>query len=605
MKHSLFSLIATLAGWLALASPALCQTATQNITLTAGWNAVWLEVEPVHETGTNAGQAKAPQDVFTNTAIQVVATPKPLAGPAEYFASAPGTITTFNQDEWQQWKRTDVANSNNLPMIFGNRPYLIQVAANTATFSLPVAGKARFFRPTWIADRYNLIGFGLDGTRTFDQFFGPAGGKHPVTRIFRLKPDGSWETVTGGMTMTSNQAYWIFAAGPSTYMGPVAVDFDQSVAGRLDFGGPADAVAVDVGVDALELDLKEITFTNLGAASASPELDLIASSVAGIALHVVKPTTNTLGYRRGNQVDSAIGAGASAALDEAIASRQTAALTLGASRGWNIAPIARTNLYRLKTGGAGASFWLPITAVNSEIQQLADLTTGAIPAAFSGLWAGEVIINAATSIVEDGAPSRPTAGSAPLRLLLHSDAGGAVRLLSQVTLMQTKTADPSVPGSPVLVVDPAKIPFFEGIKERNGKRAGVRLESIAYDMPRRSDAWTGPDLAGLATRPPALQERYDLSKAMAGALGAGKTVTGTITLDPFHRSNPFRHAYHQNLPKGPQITRSIEVVFSADQATPDRLKGTFKETIQGLLKSNLTVSGSVEMHRISPVSTLE
>jgi hypothetical protein len=33
-------------------------------------------------------------------------------------------------------------------------------------------------------------------------------------------------------------------------------------------------------------------------------------------------------------------------------------------------------------------------------------------------------------------------------------------------------------------VDPDQIPIFEGIKERNGKRVGLRLESVAFDMPR-------------------------------------------------------------------------------------------------------------------------
>ena len=243
MKHpasSFCCLVLTLLGGIVMsATEARAQAAAQTVTLSAGWNAVWLEVEPVDATG----QSMAPQNVFTNLAIQTVATPKPLAGLADFFANAPGSIsstTNFNQDEWQQWRRVDTTGANNLPLVVGNRPYLIKVADGTPAFSIPLSGKARFFRPTWTADRYNLLGFGLSGTPTFDGFFGPSGGKHPVAKIFTLNSAGNWVNVTGSATMVSDKAYWIFSSGPSTYMGPVSVDFKQATTGKLDFGGPGD-----------------------------------------------------------------------------------------------------------------------------------------------------------------------------------------------------------------------------------------------------------------------------------------------------------------------------------------------------------------------------
>ncbi|MEI6653275.1 MAG: hypothetical protein WCP45_00780 [Verrucomicrobiota bacterium] len=639
----------TIAWGIALACPARAQTATQIVTLSAGWNSVWLEVEPM---GTD-GNKRAPQEVFNNAAIQVIATPKPLAGSAEFFGAAPGTIGTFNQDEWQQWKRTDPAGSNNLPLVSGNRPYLLQVATGTPQFALTLSGKANFFRPTWTPDRYNLVGFGLDGAApSFNAFFSPSGAKHLVTKIFRLNPNGNWEHVAAGDSMVSDRAYWVFSAGPSMFMGPVAVDFDHAITGVLNFGGPADAVPVGTGVDALELDLEELVFTNLGAAAASPGLDLISTrpGQGSLALHVVKPTATSLAYTRIGQVDSAPGAGAGATLGETVAPQASATLTLGAQRNWTLAPAERTNLYRLKTGAAGASFWLPVTARNTDVAVPTDPTAPSAPLTVTGLWVGEVTVNAATSIVEDGAPVRPAAGAAPMRILLHSDVGGAVRLLSQVTLMQTKTADPAVVPVPVLVVDPARIPFFEGIKERNGKRIGVRLEAVAYDMPRDSAAVAQSSGSGdlidmivaessspvtkwasgknryltraavdqtaidsyllfRSLRPPPLKEVYKMSLPVGGGLGAGKTVATTagtpLVLDPFHRSNPFRHPYHHNLPKGPNITRRFTIVFDPDQPLTDRLRGTYQETIQGLISSDLTLSGRVEFRRVSPVATLE
>jgi hypothetical protein len=624
----------------AMLAPAVqAQNAPQAVNLVAGWNSVWLEVEPRYVVGdiVNAdpavgggpevlaaddprvGQPKTPWDIFDNPAVLVVATPKPLAGLAEFFGKEPGTIGTFNEAEWLQWKRTDPSGSNHLVTMEGNRPYLVQ-SSGPATFSL--SGQASFFRPTWTPDRYNLVGFGLQGAPSFGAFFGPSGTTHPVAKIFKLNPvSGGWEHVTAGQTMTAGEAYWIFSSGPSSYMGPVALGFDLDITGGLDFGGPVDVVPVGTGVSAQELDLKEIVFTNLGTSAAAPVMDLISVSGAGLALRVVKPATDRIGYDLGNLVDSVLGAGGASDLEKEVGGRASATLTLGAQRSWVTGLVERTNLYRVETGADSASFWLPVSARSTSLQgpnaQLPD-------AAFSsdGLWVGEVIVDGVTSIVEDGAPVRPTAGTAPMRIVLHSSNSGAV-LLSSVTAMQTKTVDPEIAPIPVLVIDPARIPFFEGIKERNGKRVGLRLEAVAYDLPRRLDAASQaailddpayPDLTeagleafilGRAGRPPSLAEVYHQSWPMSGGVGAGQTITTTFTLDPFHRSNPFRHAFHKNEARGPSITRTMTLVFDADQAIADRLRGTFQETVQGLIKSNLEVTGRVELRRISPVSTLE
>jgi hypothetical protein len=592
MKHSSHSLLrlaaCMVAGLATLASLARAQTAGQTVTLAAGWNAVWLEVEPVYPPGDpKAGQPKAPADVFTNAEIDIVATPKPLAGSAEFFASEPGSITTFNKDDWQQWKRTDLTGANNLSTIFGNRPYLVHTTG-AAAVSLSLTGKVRFFRPTWSPDRYNLLGFGLEGVRTFGDFFGAAGPKHPVDKIFTLAPNGSWVKVTAAQTMDSGKAFWIFSAGPSTYMGPVALDFDHSVTGTLNYGGPSDAQKV--GTDLL--DLKEMVFTNYGAASATPTATAITAD-SGLALYRVTPAATGLGYVRGNGFLAAF---------VPVAAQQTVTLTIGAMRTFSDDAV-HTSLYRLKTSPTGASFYLPITAVKSDVQQTAAAAGGAPASPVSGLWVGDVIVNAATSIVVDGAPSQPTAGTAPLRLILHADASGTVRLLSQVTVMQTKTAEPGAPGVPVLVVDPARIPFYEGIKVRDTKRVGVRIEAVAYDMPRSASAWSGADLNTFATRPTALKEVYDLAKVMTGSMG--QTVSATLTLDPFHRSNPLRHVYHQDLTKGPPITRKLTVAFDAEQTLPDRLTGAFSDELQGLIKDKLTLTGRVEMRRVSAVATLQ
>ena len=621
-------------------APALqAQNAPQAVNVVAGWNSVWLEVEPRYVVGDvvkadpsigggpevlaaddpRVGKPKAPWDIFDDPAVLAIATPQPLAGLSEFFGEEPGAIGTFNQAEWRQWKRSDPSGSNNLLSIEGNRPYLIQ-SSGPATFSL--SGEVSFFRPAWTPDRYNLVGFGLQGSPSFGAFFGPSGDTHEVGKIFKLNPtSGGWEPVTAGETMTSGEAYWVYCSGPSKYMGPVAVGFDLDVKGDLNFSGPIDAVTVGTGVSEQELDLKELVFTNLGASEVAPVIDLISVSGDGLSLRVVKPATDRIGYDLGALVDSTLGAGGAPNLDKIIGSQTSAALTLGAQRSWVTGDVERTNLYRIETGADSASFWLPVSALSTSLQGTNPQSPNA---AFSteGLWVGEVVVDGVTSIVEDGAPVRPTVGTAPMRILLHSSTSGTV-LLSSVTAMQTKSVDPEITPIPVLVIDPARIPFFEGIKERNGKRVGLRLEAVAYDLPRRLDVDSQaailddpayPDLTeagledfilGRSARPPSLAEAYHLSWPMSGEVGAGQTITTTFTLDPFHRSNPFRHAFHKTATRGPSITRTMTLAFDADQGIADCLRGTFHETVQGLIKSNLEVTGRIKLRRVSPVAILE
>jgi hypothetical protein len=580
---------------LLITAPSLrAQDATQTVNLVSGWNAVWLEVEPQDANG----QPRHPTSVFNtaaNTAITVIASPKPLAGLAEFFGDEPGTESgTFNQNGWEQWLRDDLAGVSNMIMTTGNRGYLIRTTANV---TLSITGKARFFRPKWTPDRYNLVGFGIDGTVSFADFFDSATTTHPLANIYTLNANGIWTVATGNIT--DGKAYWIFSKGPSDFMGPVAVDFDNAITGRLNFGGPDDARPV-LGPSPAETvagtyDIEEVVLTNRSGGPVTPDLTRLVDDQ--IVLTETLPDPAELALRKGNDL------GASHAVAEMPVGTSILSLGASASRQWTL-PAERTNLYRLKTGG-GNAVYLPISARNTS---LPTLPNGAPTASTSvGLWVGEVVIDAVTSIVENGEPIRPSAGTAPIRVILHSDAGGAVRLLSQVTVMQTKTADPEVEPDPVLVVDPAQIPFFEGIKERNGKRVGLRIESVAYDMPRDIDAAGLAVLNGLSARPSSLLENYHFSWPLTGEVGSGKSVTTTapLHLDPFHRSNPFRHAAHKEHVRGPGITRSMQIDFDPDQTIPGRLSGTFTDTLQGLTTTDITLTGRIEMRLVSTVATLQ
>ncbi len=129
------------------------------------------------------------------------------------------------------------------------------------------------------------------------------------------------------------------------------------------------------------------------------------------------------------------------------------------------------------------------------------------------------------------APPSGRASEFPLRLMLHVDGGGTVRLLKQVIQMwqngttQRDADDPDTrildrPGHVVLLTDDELIPSFQGATLRDGIPVGRRLSTAAFDF-------AGNDLM------------------MSGGFGCDAgTLTASITLDRNFPTNPYRHPFH-------------------------------------------------------------
>jgi hypothetical protein len=114
--------------------------------------------------------------------------------------------------------------------------------------------------------------------------------------------------------------------------------------------------------------------------------------------------------------------------------------------------------------------------------------------------------------------------------------------------------------------------------------------------------------------------------AGSGSVGVGETLTRTIRIAYNDPTNPFVHAYHPDhdnkdargapLPAGvesPDITRECTFVFTASPPAGSSttigwgssiLGGTYTETITGLHKEPLVLSGIFELRRASEIGTL-
>ncbi len=215
-------------------------------------------------------------------------------------------------------------------------------------------------------------------------------------------------------------------------------------------------------------------------------------------------------------------------------------------------------------------------------------------ASAAGLWIGTIQLDRVnevqTAIGGDSNEPTPTADTLSMRIILHVDATGSMQLLKDVIIMAALTdpADPASARRTVLVTDPAFIPQFAGIVERDGKLVGLRYSSIDYDF-------TGNELT------------------MLGGIGQGTEAAGKITLGRNHPTNPFRHKYHSQHATGFEINRQLSLSFDTAAENPQSarpgfgsewISGTYRETIGGLHKIPLKTEGRLELQRINRVATL-
>jgi hypothetical protein len=202
---------------------------SQSFALEAGWNAIYLEIEP---------REQAPNELFAGTPIEIVAAyNRPVT--AMEFIDSPGAVLP-DRKGWNVWyapQREDAV-LGNLSLIQAHHSYL--VFSKTA-FTWTFEGTAFFGSGRWHPHAYSLVGFPIDPAEqpTVAQFF--AGAKaHVPLRIYRMA-GGQWNQITqpAQVLMKPGAAYWVLSEGASSYRGPLTVEFSGSSAGGLVFNESA------------------------------------------------------------------------------------------------------------------------------------------------------------------------------------------------------------------------------------------------------------------------------------------------------------------------------------------------------------------------------
>lgn len=237
---------------------------TQTVPLKAGWNAVYLEVEPADT---------APEKVLAGTPVDIVSSFYDPGVSPQYVSNPGGNL--FREAGWGTWyaeSRPD-AFLKSLYAMYGQRAYLIH-ATNDFTFS--VRGTVVPAKVRWTPDAYNFVGFSVSASSppTFDQFFaGSPALRH--NKIYRLV-NGAWRQVTDptAETLRSGEAFWIFCSGATAYQGPLSIELATMQGLILGSGGDS------------------LVLRNETSHPVTPVLDHVASGSDAVPLLIVVQALN-------------------------------------------------------------------------------------------------------------------------------------------------------------------------------------------------------------------------------------------------------------------------------------------------------------------------
>lgn len=373
----------------------------QDLALDAGWNLVWLEVEP-------SDLADDPASVF---------------GPDVDAVSAfiPGR-RSGDRGAWRSWYAAEPAFTANLTEIQGDRGYFVRAAVDTAVSitgrpvrrSRPVAGGA----PA-------LFGAAVDTVQRplVADYFAISDA---VDRLSELNAfdaiDGDFDAVDPELlAITGGEATWITTSVDQDYGGPIRL---SAAGGGLQFGKTR--YGLDLGIEVAEADVERSVFVD-AIASATPPAGEPFDASAGDA--------SWLEYRR---IDPVEGTATWEAFDGPLevvvpANRSRVVLALRANRvgrapacvdidgGLHQALIeVRDDLGHREVIGAG-------------MEVLDDRT---------GTWIGEVTVNAVTLNAQiDGGGSQPTE---PLTFGIIVEIGpdGTGRILDRICIATATSIDP-------------------------------------------------------------------------------------------------------------------------------------------------------------------
>lgn len=560
---------------------ALAQNGTieQTLELRPGWNAVYLEVDPVDDDIAT---------IFAGVPVLSVWRWLPADVEAQFIRDPAEGLD--NLEGWFGWfpAPRPEAFLTNLFRLDGNVAYLVELGGNT-TRQVTVRGRPVYRRIAWRADEFTLTGLPVspDNPPTFAEFFS-ASPAHADQPVYRLGSNGRWQLVSAASTpIETGEAYWIFTRGNSRYQGRMELVLDQG-----------ESLEYSAALTEIRLVLR-----NRGSLPSTFLVERLGGNTLPLAWLNEDPETDEIGWpylQDGLILDAPAG--------------EDVFLTLGvlreeftASRMEQILEITDERGERILLHAGGNTIQPLVAPVESRDGRVARATDS--PGAFAGLWVGEIQVDAVSESQLGGVEPTPTRRPFSQRVIIHVDSAGQARLLKDVIQMwedgttAPSAIDPSFqevdqPGRFVLITDKNLIGLYTGAVLRNGRPVGLRYSTVGYDFPSDTQAFAGDFLPG-------------------------GQIEITLVVEPELPTNPFLHRYHpdhDNLDaqflnfaeEAYQVQRDMRFIFAVEDPLgrdppgwgDSLVGGVYEGALTGLHKNTIFTSGQFRLRRVSAVPVL-
>ena len=212
------------------------QWTRQQITLAAGWNPVFLQVDPY--------PSECDELFEDEDRILSIRKWSPLSPDDVQFDETAGSILP-DGGSWLTWFPPDHPNRSiyDLTHLQGSAAYLIEVSDGEPLVA-EWTGRPMAISHTWREGIFHFLGLPVEPSASvsFSEFFSPADESIPIFfqqggAIYRVLSDGSHEQIFQPTLaqIQPGQAYWIKAALPTDYTGPIEVLVEWP-GGWMDFG---------------------------------------------------------------------------------------------------------------------------------------------------------------------------------------------------------------------------------------------------------------------------------------------------------------------------------------------------------------------------------
>lgn len=551
---------------------------TQEIELTAGWNAVYVQVQPV---------PASCDTIFDGLSVDRVIMWDRSVGGVEYLSDVSEELP--RSPDWLVWRPASAPESelNTLAMFLAGESYLIHM--NEAA-TLQLKGRAELVHPRWIPNEMTLTGLPVDSNVSFADYFSHTDDigvdSSDGGAIYEILEDGSERLVyrPSLVSIHSGESYWIKTGQTIDYDGSLEVSFSDG-GDFVDFGS--------------RMIPRRIRLKNNTDESRTVTLELMNSETPPMIDG--EPVENL----QGRVPLSFVQFNAETRQNEYVPMPDLLVTNVAARSTCEITIIPRAN--EMQSASPDAVWGSLLKVSDGGVVQFAGVRCMQEEAAFAdpaGLWIGNVAVTAvsrapsrigATNVWDTVTPV-PVSRPYTFRVLLHVSSAGECRLLQRAIPAWIPGAEGEAPEAHIFTDADDALQF--------------RSDHPDAEMRRISSA-TFPLMDPLS---------------MTGDFGSSDGLECTVVLPYDDSVNPFVHPFHPDhdnqeirngvaLPLGEgdeafDVTRVLQFSFLEDDplgANPNwRVSehgGVFSETVDGLNKT-IYVQGAFRLEKVSDCGVL-